>query len=478
MSDLTTKSLTELAALIQTREVSPVEVLEAHLDRIVRLNPALNAIVTLAPDAIEKAREAEAAIMRGDEAGPLHGVPVTIKDTIETKDLRTTAGSRVRENYVPVEDAPVVARLRKAGAIIIGKSNCSEMAAGYDTENPVFGRANNPYDPMRTPGGSSGGEAAAISSCLSPGGIGSDLMGSIRVPSHFCGIVGLKPTTGRVPYTGHIPLAEGPASLGAVIGPMARRVEDVALLFRAIAGFEETESMSAPSIDRWDRVDLAGCQVAWYVSDGVSPVSKETQHAVESAGEALADTGLKVSEQSPPGIDSADDLWPTLFACAALVQMREEYAEREDEAGPLVRYILDSATTVRAPSLSEYTLAWVERDRLRRRLVAWMKDFPLIVAPVGGIPAYEHGKREVEIEGRSISTFKTFSYSRAYNVFGLPSVCVPAGLSSEGLPLGVQIVGRPFAETHVLAAARIVEKALGGWRMPQIDPSINSTVRL
>ena len=191
---ITTQSIIELAQLIRTRAISPVEVAQAYLDRIAQINPKLNAIVTLAPDLIEKAKEAEAAVTRGDPLGPLHGVPITIKDTIETEGLRTTSGSHMRSDFVPERDAGAVARLKAAGAIILGKTNTAEMAMDYTTDNPVFGRAVNPNHPLLSTGGSSGGEAAAIASFMSPGGIGSDLAGSIRIPAHFCGIAGLKPT--------------------------------------------------------------------------------------------------------------------------------------------------------------------------------------------------------------------------------------------------------------------------------------------
>ena len=466
MSELTKESLSHLSALIRARKVSPVEVLEAHLNRIDQLNPMLNAIVTLAPDALENARQAEAAIMRGETKGALHGVPITIKDTIETKGLLTTSGSRVRANYVPIEDAPAVARLRHAGAIILGKTNVAEMAAAYDTENPVFGHTNNPYDLRRTSGGSSGGEAAAIAACMSPGGLGSDLMGSIRVPAHFCGIVGLKPTTGRVPCAGHIPDSTGPAAVGAVIGPMARIVEDVALLFSVIAGLENSESVSRPMSDVLTRMDLRGCRVAWHSFDGVSPVTDETRHAVESAASALANAGLEVREENPPAIEHGQDLWSALFAHATLLQMRREYAGQEHKAGALVRYLLDSSLTVEPPSNDDYSRARIERDQLRATLVHWMKATPLIIAPVGAATAFEHGVRRVDIGGEAVSIFRSFSYSQTFNVFDLPSVCVTVGQSREGLPIGVQIIGRPYMEDSVLVAAQIVEESFGGWRQP------------
>jgi amidase len=466
MNDLATQSLSSLAALIRSREVSPVEVLEAHLHRIADLNPTLNAIVTLAADAMEKARDAEAALMRGDTTGALHGVPVTIKDTIQTKNLRTTSGSRVRAEFIPDQDAPAVARLRKAGAIILGKTNVAEMAAAYDTENPVFDHANNPYDLNRTTGGSSGGEAAAIAACLSLGGLGSDLMGSIRVPAHFCGIVGLRPTTGRVESAGHIPTTSGVMSHGAVLGPMARCVADVRLLFRVLAGSDEIDQASQDSSAVLSTVDLRGCNVAWHDYDGVCPVTEDTRNAVESVGRAFEDAGCNVRDERPPGIEQGHNLWSALFARAAAAQLRDEYAGREDEAGSLVRYILDSSGNNRSSALDQFSTAWEERNKLRTVLLEWLRETPLIVSPVGAMPAFEHGARHVVVSGESISIFRAFSYSQTYTVFDLPSVCVPAGPSRDGLPIGIQIVGKPNAEEQVLAAAEIVERAVGGWRMP------------
>src|SRR5437763_1780168 len=234
-------SATKLAAMIRARAVSPVEVIEAQLRRIERINSKLNAIVTPAPDVMKLAREAESAIMRGDEVGLLHGVPFTVKDTIETKGLRTTSGSLLRASHIPDKDAPAVASMKSAGALLLGKTNVPEMAIPYECENPVFGRTNNPHDLSKTSGGSSGGEAAAIRACLSPVGLGSDLSGSIRVPAHFCGIVGLKPTTERVSCAGHFPPTVGSLTFGAVIGPMARYIEDLSLLLNVLTNANAAE---------------------------------------------------------------------------------------------------------------------------------------------------------------------------------------------------------------------------------------------
>lgn len=470
MDELTRFSATRLAELIRTRAVSPVEVVEAHLRSVEALNPALNAIVTLAPDALARAREAEAAIMRGEQVGLLHGVPVTVKDTIETQGLRTTSGSLLRAQHVPFEDAPAVARLKKAGAILLGKTNVAEMAIDYDSDNPVFGRVNNPHDSTRTAGGSSGGCAAAIAACLSPAGLGSDLMGSVRVPAHFCGILSLKPTTGRVPIAGHFPSATGPFSLGAVLGPMARQTEDLRLLFGVLAGLNQAESMSVPSQMRResDALEIRGWRVAWYAYDGVAPVTEETRASVEAAARALDEAGLKVDERRPPGVERGQDLWTALFSRAAVCHLRELYEGHEEQAGELARVILASANRADPFTLDQFISAWTERDRLRAALVEWMSETPLIIAPVGATHAFDHGARKVLVGEQSMSIFRAFSYSQAFNVFGLPVACVPVGRSREGLPIGVQIIGRPFTEEDVLAAALIIERSLGGWQPPPL----------
>lgn len=452
MSDLTSESLTRLCGLIQTRTVSPVAVLEALLQRIEGLNPALNAIVTLAPDALEKAREAEQAINRGDVWGPLHGIPLTVKDTIETAGIRSTSGSMTRANFVPDRDAEAVVRLKAAGAIVLGKTNAAELAMDYTADNPVFGRTNHPHDASLTPGGSSGGEAAAIATFMSPGGIGSDLAGSVRVPAHFCGIAGLRPTVGRVPGGGQCPPASGPYSLGSVIGPMARNVEDLRLLFRVLAG--------EPSVQ--PQPDLKGTGVAWYTDDTVAPVSSETVTAVQTAAEALSLAGLQTQKARPPGVQRGNDLWLRLFSRTTVVILRSIYAGREHEGGDFVRWRLATADDTPTPSIDDYIQTWLERDQLREHLLRWMEDKPLLLAPVGATAAVPHGTLKVQVGDEKIGMFRAFSYSQAFTVFDLPVVVVRAGWTPEGLPIGVQIAGRPNEEETVLAAARIVEESIKG----------------
>lgn len=461
---ITSQSLGQLAELIRARKIAPVEVLAAYRQRIEEVNPKLNAIVTIAHDAIAKATEAEVATARGETPGALYGVPVTVKDTIETARLRTTSGSLRRDQFVPQFDAPAVARLKAAGAIILGKTNTAEMAMDYTADNPVFGRTVNPHNPLLTPGGSSGGEAAAIASRMSPGGIGSDLAGSIRIPAHFCGVAGLKPTVGRVPGGGQFPPGTGPYSLGAVIGPLARSASDLQILFNVLAGTDTAARSVAQAKKALDdsRAAMRGWRVAYYTDDGVAPVSEETRDAVEVAARVLKDSGFRTEAVRPPGIERGHEMWLKLFSRASVVQLRNIYAGHEEQGGDFVRWRLATADSAPAPSLDEYIAWWLERDRLRAALVDWMAATPLILAPVGATPAYEHGTHKVTVAGTALNTFRAFSYSQTFNVFDLPAVTIPMTKTKDGLPIGVQIVGRPFAEEVVLAAAAIVEEALDG----------------
>ena len=441
----TDHSLEKIAGLIKTRKVSPVEVVQAHLEQISRLNPALNAIVTIAPDVLERAKAAEEA---KDRSGLLHGVPITIKDTIETAGIRSTSGSVLRREYVPKHDAPAVARLKAAGAIILGKTNAAEMAMDYTADNPVFGRTNHPLNPELTPGGSSGGEAVAIATRMSPGGLGSDLAGSVRIPAHFCGICGLKPTTGRVPGEGQFPPSTGPYSLGAVIGPMARTVADLRLLFQALCETNQQET------------HLKGTRFAWYADDGQVPVTEETANAVATAAGALVDAGLIGEERLAPHVDRGNELWLKLFSRASVVQLRKWYAGHETEGGSFVSWRLATADDTPVPTLDEYIANWMERDRLREELLHWMEMTPLIIAPVGATPAYPHDTLKVTVRGTTMGTFRAFGHAQAFNVFDLPVVTIPVGRSNDGLPIGVQVIGRPNAEEMVLQAAEIIEEAI------------------
>jgi amidase len=466
----------KLCELVRRRALSPVEIMEAHLSRAARLNPALNAIVTFAPDALEQARAAERAALGVDSLPPLHGLPVTIKDTIATAGLRTTSGSRARSGYVPAHDAPAVARLRAAGAIVFGKTNASELAIEYNADNPVFGRTNNPHDLQLSPGGSSGGCAAALSACLSPASLGSDLVGSIRIPAHFCGVSGLFPTPGRVPSGGHFPPTDGALAAGASLGPLARSVDDLALLFDALTREDYAHaprSLSDPSADAVvgqpvSETQLRGLRVACYADDGAARVTEETAQAVAAATRALTAAGMETTDALPPEINGASDLWLALFPSAVAEIVRAEFAGREELAGAAAGAILRRGAGAPDAARENNRDAWAARKRLRASLLERMRETPLLLAPVGAVAAFAHGARRVEVGGEQVGTFRAFGYAQACNVFGLPAACVPAGRTRAGLPVGVQIIGRPREERLVLAAARVIEDALGGWQRPRV----------
>jgi amidase len=461
-------SAARLAELMRARAVSPVEVVEAYLARIEDLNPGLNAIVTLAPDALERARQIEAEIMHGETARALHGVPVTVKDTFDVAGLRSTSGSRLRASRVPARDAAVVSRLRAAGAIILGKTNVPEMALTYDSENAVFGRTNNPYDYSRTPGGSSGGEAASIAASLSAAGLGSDLVGSIRIPSHFCGIFGLKPTAAAVSGFGHCPEMIGRLKQAASFGPLARSAQDLALMFDVLSDSAEASE--------FEERELRRARVAWYTYDGLTVVTEETARAVERAARALADAGFEVEETRPPGIERGPSLWSERFSPDVAAAMRAVYRTTQDEekAGPAVRALLKRAASAYVKTEAERFLIDEEAARLRAALIEWMMERPFLLAPVGAVPAFEHGARKVYVAGHSMNVFDAFSYAQTFNTFDLPVISVPAGRTRDGLPIGVQLVGRPFSERSLLRVARFLEEALGGYQAPPDSPSTKS----
>jgi amidase len=303
---------------------------------------------------------------------------------------------------------------------------------------------------------------------MSPAGLGSDLAGSIRIPAHFCGISGLRPTAGRVPSAGHTPPVTGLHSLGASLGPLARSVSDLQLIFDALT--EQLDASASSATRRHDdaRASLCGQRVAWYTSDGASKVTDETVAAVERAVGALESAGLVAIEEMPPSVARATDLWLSMFEYATQRYVRTVYVGREELAGRAARVILERAARWGAPTLEQILAAWDERDRVRAELLRWMERTPLFVAPVGATPAFRHDEYgRIELHGERVATFRAFGYAHAANVFDLPSVCVPAGRTREGLPVGVQIVGRPYEEERVLAAAHIVEDALGGWQPPR-----------
>jgi len=471
MPDLTFLSATSMAEQIRQKKLSPVELVEAHLAKIARLNPQLNAFVQVDADtALRQARVAEHSVTQGQSLGPLHGVPLSIKSSIDVGGgLRCEAGTKLRAGCVPSPDAPLVARLRKAGAIILGVTNTPELLMAWETDNLLYGRTNNPWDLSRTPGGSSGGEAAAIASGCSAGGVGSDGGGSIRVPAHFSGICGLKPTPGRIPATGHYPNSVGPFALLGVVGPMARTVGDLKVLFEVMQGPDYGDPSSAPVPVRWPGEDeLKKIRVGYFEDDGRTPVTAETRAAVESAAQALRRAGFKVERFRPEGLELARQLWWKFFGIAGGMLLGPMIKGREADLSPILKEFsswVDAEPTHTGASLLD---TWIQRDVIRTQVFREMHEYPVLLCPVASIPAFRHGERSWKIDGQTVRYLDAWSYAEWFNLLGTPAAVIPVAQSAEGLPIGVQISGLPWEEEKVLAVAAALGAECGGWRQPPI----------
>ncbi len=462
MTEITRSSAKTIAQAIRDREMSAVEVVQAHLDRIAEVNPSLNAVVCLcAVRALREAREADAALSRGDDLGPLHGVPMTLKDSLDTEGVVSTGGTAGRREFVPDRDATLVARLRAAGAILLGKTNTPEITWSGETDNDVYGRTNNPFDLERSPGGSSGGAAAIVSAHGSPFDIGSDTGGSIRAPAHVTGIAGIKPNSGRVPRTGHIiDYTMGAIDSYTQNGPMARYVEDLALILPVISGPDwiDPAIVDMPLGDPAD-VNLSGLRVAFYTdSPGFEPPDQDTRDTLQAAVNALAVTVASIEENVPQPLSRVPDL-------------NDRTSEGDGGAGtrrlldkigatditPRLTKWLDEAELI---STEEFTKALEDLDQYRSDMLQFMRDYDVIISPTTAQPAQPHGEYSKE-EGYAI-------YTHPYNLTGWPATVVRCGTSSEGLPIGIQVVARPWREDVSLAVATFLETALGGWQKPPI----------
>lgn len=463
MSDLNSFSAAEMAEHIRKRSFSPVELVQAHYNRIRQRNSLLNAFVDLDEDhALEQAHYAEGAVMRGDPLGSLHGVPVSIKSSIDVAGMRCEAGTRLRAGNVAAHDAPLVARLRQAGAIVLGVTNTPELLMAWETDNLLYGRTNNPWDPTRTAGGSSGGESAAIACGMSAGGVGSDGGGSIRVPAHFTGICGLKPTPGRIPCTGHFPPSGGPFALLGVVGPMARTIADVELLFRAMAGPDDGDPSSAPvPVRTVTAEELRFTRVGWFEDDGRTPVTQETRFAVQAAAQHLQRAGFEVEPFRPTDLETARQLWWKFFGIAGGMILGPMVEGHEHDISPILNEF--TCWVREEPSHTGNTLlsTWLGRDEVRGKILSQMRQFPILLCPVAAIPAFKHGERSWVVQGKTVKYLDAWSYTEWFNLLGFPAAVVPITKSPEGVPIGVQVVGRPWEEELVLHVAAQLEAQRG-----------------
>jgi Asp-tRNA(Asn)/Glu-tRNA(Gln) amidotransferase A subunit family amidase len=471
MTELCYTPATTLAAMIRTKDLSPTEVIDAFLARIERLNPTLNAYCTVTADmARAAARRAEAAVLRGGELGSLHGVPFSLKDLTPTKGIRTTFGSKIFEHHVPAEDAILVGRLRAAGGILLGKTNTPEFGCKGLTDNKVFGTTYNPWHLERTPGGSSGGAGAAVAAGLGPLAEGSDLAGSIRMPASFCGVVGFKPSQGRIPRHPN----NNAWNTLSFNGPLTRTVADTALMFQVMAGPDVRDPLSLPDTGEDFRaavqgdLSLAGLRVAWTPDLHMAPVEPVVQEICRRATRVFADLGCHIDEDSPD-FNGAHELFGVLNANLRLAAVGDYMDEWRDQMDPLLVWRVDQG---RQFTMADVGSAEKARTALYQRVRAFFDTYDLLLLPTTAARPYPaHGSYPSEVAGRLItSPYELLLLTYAFNLTGQPAISVPAGWTDDGLPIGLQIVGRWRADASVLRAAAAFEAA-APWmhRRPPLD---------
>jgi amidase len=435
----------------------------AHLDRISSVDPQIHATVeVLAHQALAEADSADRALARGEPLGPLHGVPFSIKDSIELAGTVCTAGTLGRSGAAPsTEDATLVARLRRAGGIPIAKTNLPDLLFAFESDNLVFGRTNNPYDLNRTSGGSSGGEAALIAACGSPLGLGSDAAGSVRLPAAFCGIAGIKPTSGRLPRTGHFPPAGGWIESLWQIGPMARRVEDLIAVMPLLASPDEYDptAVGMPVLDPAG-VNLRHLRAAFYTDNGFAAAHAEVADVVRAAARSLSAETASMDEARPACLSAAYDLEMKLIGPDGGDSLRQYLAGLgSNRVHPLLTGWLDKLEPHRT-DLAGLQTYWAELDSYRAEMFAFLRRYDVILCPAYTQPALPHGASIQD------DNFRGFSHTMAYNVAGWPAAVVRCGESAEGLPIAVQVAAAPWREDIVLAVAVALEQLFGGWKAP------------
>lgn len=463
------RDATTLAALIATRQVSSREVVQGHLDRIDAVNPQINAIVTLVKDgALRAADAADAAVASGVELGPLHGVPVTVKDSLDTAGVPTQYGTKLFAGFVPDADSTAAARFKAAGGILIAKTNLPEFSAWTETDNLVTGRTNNPWNLDRTPGGSSGGESAAIAAGMSPIGIGSDVAISVRGPAAFTGIAALKATHGRIPFTGHIaPMT----SAWFHVGPMARTIRDVALGYSLLSGPDGIDgyAVHAKDIDSAStRIAGQTIRVGWVSDDAFGPVDPEITAAVADAAARLADLGCRVEQVEARFIKDADALTAvmTLFYAQLVPYIKALASGREGDLFTTGSGIV----AMEDPTYMQLHAARRAMETLRSAFAGYFRNFDVLLCPVNPMTATPHGALELLVNGITVPWTHVMDTTSPFNLTGLPALSVPYGFSSESLPIGIQLVSKWFAESTILRLGALLERKGGlGDRRPPVS---------
>ena len=460
MNELVLAPAARQVELVRQGKLSVAELAEAYIRQIERLNPEINAFADFDAERVRaQARQLDVA---REPRGPLHGLPVTIKSSIATAGYRCEIGSLLHKDEIPREDAVVVERLRAAGALILGTTNCPEFLMAYETANLLHGRTRNPWDLDRSPGGSSGGESAAIAAGMSAAGLGSDSGGSVRIPAHFTGICSLKPTPGRIPSRGHLPPCVGPFSILGAIGPMARTIGDVELLFNALSGQDPLDPVSPPVARRYpSREELRAKKIGFFEDDGLVPVTQETRAAVNDAAHALREAGFRVETFRPRTLEQLRKLWWKFFVQCGAMFYEPEIRGKRGKLSPIFNEFLGIAEAAGPLSAADLLNAWAELDLLRARTLAEMAEYPVLLCPVASIPAFRHDERVWTIDGRSIDYLDAMRYSQWFNALACPAAVVPVSKSPEGLPIGVQIVARPFEDEVALGVATHLDAALG-----------------
>ena len=487
-------SASELAQKIRSRQVTSLEVVEAYLKQIDKQNPKLNAIVTLDKEGARKrAMEADKALANGQIWGPLHGVPMTIKDNIATAGMKTTSSLPALAKYVPSADAAVVERLRKAGAIIIGKTNLPCMAIDVQTNSPIFGTANNPWDTSKTTGGSTGGGAAAVAAGLSPLEIGNDIGGSIRIPSHFCGIYGLKPTQYMVPLSGVSPGLPTPDMPKLdflttphlpVQGPLARSIDDLKLALTIIAG-PDLNDVNVPLANLNDagKKDLKKLRIAWTDDFGDVPVTAETRTALKALVEKMSQQGCKVEKVNPPGFDFML-AWNTYGELSDM----ETFGPYIPWYGRFLQYVSGTSKRKEVPfsrmvypmSYEKYLRVLTKRGKLVATMDRFLTPYDAYLCPVTTTPAFNHMPPErymggvlpvhngkIMVDEKALNYWvANASYTTIFNLTGNPVVVIPMGHTRQGLPLGVQIVGKRWHDMELLSVAKEIDMVSGAFKHP------------